>query len=111
MPRSLPPSRASLPADRGTRPATRRSRLDFPAPLRPTTARVSPAATVKETFSKMMRPPRTQASLSARRRIGRRSDEPDAQKVVHMDDPDRPPALDREERHDLLQFHQLQGLA
>ena len=52
-----------------TNPTTMRKSEDFPAPLRPRIARLSPEATEKFTPAKTSRPPRRQARSVAESRI------------------------------------------
>src|ERR1700761_6211904 len=58
-----------LPAATRTRPTMVRSSDDFPAPLRPVTAKTSPEATAKLTPANTSRPPRWQARFDADSRI------------------------------------------
>src|SRR5262249_3260676 len=71
-PRS-PPSSLSRPCCGRSKPATRRSRDDLPAPLGPTTSNASPAPTVKPTPLKTCRPPRTQVRSDPTSRIMERT--------------------------------------
>src|SRR3546814_8923356 len=55
------PVQSSVPAKAGTRPATRRSRLDLPLPFGPVSTNASPASSRKDRPAKTSRPPRRQA--------------------------------------------------
>ena len=60
--------RATVPEVGSTRPTRAARRVDFPAPLRPMRAMVSPGATVRSTWrSASMRPRRTPSARGARR--------------------------------------------
>ena len=59
------PSHDSAPAPGARNPASRRSRLDLPAPFGPRRSRLSPGASANDTPANTRRPPRTQARSSA----------------------------------------------
>ena len=65
----LPRPRRTTPASGSLRPASWRSSVDLPQPLRPTTAMRSPDATVTETSANRGRPGRLAARPAASRRI------------------------------------------
>src|ERR1700723_2579898 len=71
-----PPSSESRPEATRTNPTTMRKSEDFPAPLRPRIARLSPEATEKFTPAKTSRPPRRQARSVAESRINNASQQP-----------------------------------
>src|SRR3546814_19455072 len=55
------PVQSSVPAKAGTRPATRRSRLDLPLPFGPVSTNASPASSRQDRPAKTSHPPSRQA--------------------------------------------------
>lgn len=62
--RSLTPETAMRPPVWRSWPPRMASKVDFPAPLRPVIIRASPGDNVKETLSKIRRPPRSHRRFS-----------------------------------------------